>query len=140
MHLPYLKEGKRMPKLKTIEDLNAIREQARRDLRQRQDVGTRIIIGMGDCGIAAGARETMHAILEELNRREIEAHVMIADCRGSCSKEPLVEIQVASQPRITYSNVHPDMVPCLIEEHLIRGRVIEEWTLGQVPSEGIGQC
>lgn len=128
-----------MPRLKTIEDLKAIREQAQRDLKLRTETGTRIIVGMGTCGIAAGARETMHAVLEELNRRQIDAHVTTVGCIGMCSKEPLVDIEQAGQPRITYCNVHPDMVPRLIEEHLVRGVVVEDWAMGRVPSEGIGQ-
>jgi NADP-reducing hydrogenase subunit HndB len=128
-----------MPKLKTIEDLKAIREQAQRDLKLRTETGTRIIIGMGTCGIAAGARETMHAVLEELNKRQIDAHVTTVGCIGMCSKEPLVDIEQAGQPRITYCNVHPDMVSRLIEEHLVRGIVVEEWAMGRVPTEGIGQ-
>jgi NADP-reducing hydrogenase subunit HndB len=128
-----------MPKLKTIEDLNKIREQAKRDLRVRTETGTRIIVGMGTCGIAAGARETMHAILEELNKREMDAHVTTVGCIGMCSKEPLVDIEQAGRPRITYCNIHPDMVPRLIEEHLVGGRVIQEWAMGRVPGEGIGQ-
>lgn len=128
-----------MPKLKTLEDLKAIREQAQRDLKLRTETGTRIIIGMGTCGIAAGARETMHAVLEELNKRQIDAHVTTVGCIGMCSKEPLVDIEQAGQPRITYCNVHPDMVSRLIEEHLVRGIVVEEWAMGRVPPEGIGQ-
>jgi NADP-reducing hydrogenase subunit HndB len=128
-----------MPRLKTIEDLNAIREQAQRDLKLRTETGTKIIIGMGTCGIAAGARETMHAVLDELNRRQIDAHVTTVGCIGMCSKEPLVDIEQAGQPRVTYCNVHPNMVPRLIEQHLVQGRVVEEWAMGRVPSEGIGQ-
>jgi NADP-reducing hydrogenase subunit HndB len=128
-----------MPKLKTIEDLQKIREQAQQDLKMRTETGTRIIVGMGTCGIAAGARETMHAILKELDAKQIDAHVTTVGCIGMCSKEPLVDIEQAGQPRITYCNVHPDMVPRLIEEHLRQGNVVEEWTMGRVPTEGIGQ-
>ncbi|MCL7451432.1 MAG: (2Fe-2S) ferredoxin domain-containing protein [Anaerolineae bacterium] len=128
-----------MPKLKSIEDLKAVREQAQRDLKVRTETGTRIIVGMGTCGIAAGARETMHAILEELDRQGIEANVTTVGCIGMCSKEPLVDIEQAGRPRITYCNVDPSMVPRLIEEHLRQGNVVYEWTMGRVPSEGIGQ-
>jgi len=128
-----------MPKLKTIEDLQKIRELAKRDLQIRTETGTRIIVGMGTCGIAAGARETMHAVLEELKKRGMDAHVSTVGCIGMCSKEPLVDIEQAGQPRITYCNVHPDMVPRLIEEHLVQGRVVHEWAMGRVPTEGIGQ-
>ena len=128
-----------MPKLKSIEDLQKIREQAQRDLKIRTETGTKIIVGMGTCGIAAGARETMHAILSELQKQEIDAHVTTVGCIGMCSKEPLVDIEQAGKPRVTYCNVRPDMVPRLIEEHLRQGQVVEEWAMGRVPAAGIGQ-
>ena len=127
-----------MPKLRSLEELQRLREQAQRDLTIRQQTTTKITVGMGTCGIAAGARETMQAILEELGRREIEANVATVGCIGMCSKEPLVDIEQAGKPRVTYANVHPDMVSRLIEEHLVNGRVVEEWAFGRVPTQGIG--
>ena len=121
-----------MPKLKTLEDLKRVRETAEKDLKVRLETGTRIIIGMGTCGIAAGARTTMHAILDELKKREIEAHVSTVGCIGMCIREPLVDIEQAGKPRITYGNVMPDMVPRIIEEHLIKGNVVEEWAIGRL--------
>ena len=125
-----------MPKLKTLEDLKKLREEAQQDLKVRLETGTKITVGMGTCGIAAGARETMHAILEELKKREIEAHVTTVGCIGMCVKEPLVDIEQAGRPRITYGNVTPDMVPRLIEEHLIKGNVVQEWVVGRLPTQG----
>ncbi len=121
-----------MPKVKSLEDLKRIREEAQKDLKVRLETGTTITVGMGTCGIAAGARDTMHAILEELHKREIDAHVATVGCIGMCSKEPLVDIEQAGYPRITYANVHPDMVPRIIEEHLIKGNVVQEWVFGRV--------
>lgn len=126
-----------MPKIKSLEELKRIREEAQKDLRVRTETGTRIIIGMGTCGIAAGARDVMHAILKELERRDIEAHVETVGCIGMCAKEPLVDIEQAGKPRVTYANVTPEMVPRLIEEHLVHGRVIQEWALGRLDSKGI---
>ncbi len=123
-----------MPKLKTLEDLKRLREEAQQDLKVRTETGTKIIVGMGTCGIAAGARETMHAILEELKKREIDAHVTTVGCIGMCIKEPLVDIEQAGKPRITYGNVKADMVPKLIEEHLINGNVVEAWVVGRLPA------
>jgi NADP-reducing hydrogenase subunit HndB len=127
-----------MPKLKSIEDLQRLRQKAQQDLKIRTETGTRIIVGMGTCGIAAGAWETMRAVLEELQKRGIEAHITSVGCIGMCSKEPLVDIEQAGT-RITYCNVNPDMVPRLIEEHLVKGNAVQEWAMGRVPSEGIGQ-
>ena len=121
-----------MPRLKTIEDLKKLREEAQRDIKVRLETGTTITIGMGTCGIAAGARETMHAILEELEKRKIDAHVTTVGCIGMCVKEPLVDIEQAGKPRISYGNVMPDMVPRLIEEHLVKGLVVQEWVVGRL--------
>ena len=121
-----------MPKLKSLEDLEKLREQAQKEIKVRLETNTTITIGMGTCGIAAGARETMHAILEELEKREIEAHVTTTGCIGMCVREPLVDIEQAGMPRVTYGNVHPDMIPRLLEEHLINGNVVEEWAVGRI--------
>jgi NADP-reducing hydrogenase subunit HndB len=126
-----------MPKLKSVEDLKKLRDQARSEMKVRTKKDTRITVGMGACGIAAGARETMRAILMELHRQGIDAHVLQADCIGECSKEPIVEIEQAGRPRVTYCNVVPSMVPRLIDQHFRLGNVVEEWTMGGVPGEGI---
>jgi NADP-reducing hydrogenase subunit HndB len=128
-----------MTKLKSCEELARIREAVRKDARVRTDTGTKIVIGMGTCGIAAGAQETKDAIVEKLQEHDIDADIVTVGCIGMCSKEPLVDIQQAGRPRITYCNVHPDMVVRLIEEHLVKGHVVHEWAMGRVPREGIGQ-
>lgn len=121
-----------MTKRMTVDDYKKIREDARREIQVRMKTGTKIIVGMGTCGIAAGARETMHAILDELKNREIEAHVTTVGCIGMCAFEPLVDIEQAGGDRITYGPVKPEMVPRIIREHLIHGRVIQEWVVGRI--------
>ena len=122
-----------MPKLKTLDDLKRVRDEAQQSMKIRLDTGTTIIVGMGTCGIAAGARDTMHAIMEELAKRQIDAHVTTVGCIGMCVREPLVDIEQAGQPRVTYANIRPDMVPRLIEEHLIKNKAVAEWVVGRVP-------
>jgi NADP-reducing hydrogenase subunit HndB len=121
-----------MPKLKSLDDLKRVREEAQQSLKTRLDTGTTIIVGMGTCGIAAGARDTMHAILAELAARNIDAHVTTVGCIGQCVMEPLVDIEQAGQPRITYAKVTPAMVSRLIEQHLINNRPVEEWVIGRL--------
>lgn len=121
-----------MPKIKSLDDLKRIRAQAQHELATRTETGTTIIIGMGTCGIAAGARDTMRAILEELAKRQIEAHVTTVGCIGMCVNEPLVDIEQAGKPRITYRNLTADKVPHLIEEHLVNGRIVNEWAMGRI--------
>ncbi len=121
-----------MPKLTSIEEFQKLQEESRRSIQVRAQTGTRIIIGLGTCGIAAGARETMQAVLAELKRREIDAHVTTVGCIGMCASEPLVDIEQVGQSRITYGPVKPAMVPRLIEEHLVNGRVVQEWVVGRM--------
>jgi NADP-reducing hydrogenase subunit HndB len=121
-----------MPKLKSVEELKKLRAQVQEDLQARSEASATITVGMGTCGISAGAREVMRAIMNELEARDIDAHVATVGCIGMCSKEPLVDIQQGDEARITYGNVTPKMVPRLIEEHLINGQVVEEWAVGRV--------
>jgi NADP-reducing hydrogenase subunit HndB len=123
-----------MPKLKSLEELQQLRERLQGEIKARTQTSTTITVGMGTCGIAAGAREVMRAILDELERRNIDAHVTTVGCIGMCTKEPLVDIQQGDEPRVTYGNVMPAMVPRLIEEHLIKGHVVDEWAVGRVTS------
>ena len=120
-----------MPKLKSLEELTRLRAKLQDDVTLRLDVGTTITVGMGTCGIAAGAREVMHAILEELDKRSINGRVTTVGCIGMCEKEPLVDIHQADKPTITYGNITSAMVPRLIEEHLIKGQMVEEWVVGK---------
>ena len=124
-----------MAKLKSIEELKKIREEARKDLMSRVQTGTRIIIGMGTCGIAAGAREVMQGVLNELDARNIEAHVETVGCVGMCAKEPLVDIEQAGKARVRYGNITQDKVPRLIEEHLIKGQVVQEWAISRLEAQ-----
>ena len=126
-----------MAGLKNVKELKKLRDEAQKDLRVRTQTGTRIIIGMGTCGIAAGAREVMHAVLRELESRKIEAHVETVGCVGMCAQEPLVDIEQAGKSRVTYTNINPEHVPRLIEEHLIKGKVIQEWAIDRLDAQKI---
>jgi NADP-reducing hydrogenase subunit HndB len=118
-----------MPKLKNLEELTRLRAKLQDDVMLRLDVGTTITVGMGTCGIAAGAREVMHAILEELDKHDFDASVTTVGCIGICEKEPLVDIHQADKPTITYGNVTSAMVPRLVREHLIKGKLVKKWVV-----------
>ena len=121
-----------MPKLTSLQELQNLREKVQGEIRARTQASTTITVGMGTCGIAAGAREVMQAILNELAARKIDAHVTTTGCIGMCSKEPLVDIQQGDEPRVTYGNVSPAMVPAIIEGHLVKGQVVDRWVIGRV--------
>ncbi len=118
-----------MPKLSSLEELKRVKDQAHGAIQMRGNTGTKISVGMGTCGIAAGARDVMHAILKELEGHDIEASVVTEGCVGLCAQEPLVAIQQAGSPRITYGKVSIDMVPTIIEQHLVNGSVVSKWVV-----------
>ena len=124
-----------MSRLNYVNDLSLLRENLQENFRAAQTEKTIITIGMGTCGLAAGAGETFRKIQNELTKRNITATVRSVGCIGMCVKEPLVDIQLPGQPRITYTNVVPSHVPRLIEEHILKGLVVYEWAIGFVPPE-----
>lgn len=125
-----------MAKLASLQDLTRIREEIRRTLHLQTYAGTTIRIGMGTCGIAAGARETLETLQTLLNRCRMEVTLSTVGCIGLCSKEPLVEIQQGGKASILYANMEPQMVERLVEEHLLRGRPVREWVICRMPLRG----
>jgi (2Fe-2S) ferredoxin len=67
-----------------------------------------------------------------LDRRGLQADIKAVGCIGQCVKEPLVDIALPGESRVTYANVNPNMVSRLIEEQLVNGRVTPEWALGRL--------
>jgi NADP-reducing hydrogenase subunit HndB len=122
-----------MPKLKNVEALLQASADAQRATAERRAARTTIYVGMGTCGIAAGARDTLNAIVRELARLGIEADVEGVGCIGICVKEPLVDIQQPGRPRVSYGNVTPEMAPRIIEEHLLKDAPVKKWIVGRVP-------
>ena len=119
--------------MKSLEDLKALREKLQSDIRVRENDGTKIIIGMGTCGIAAGAREIMAAVLDELAARKLKnVQVQQTGCIGMCEKEVLVDVVRPGEPRITYGNVKPVDVKRIIADHVINGRIIEDLVVGKM--------
>lgn len=124
-----------MPKLANVDQLVQTGEAAQRQIAARRQAETTIYVGMGTCGIAAGARDTLAAIEEELHRRGIPATIEKVGCIGICVKEPLVDIQQPGRPRVSYGNITADKVPRLIEEHLVNNAPVKQWVVGRVPED-----
>ena len=122
--------------MKSLADLHALREKLKADIKLRQSSGTKIIVGMGTCGIAAGAREVMSAILQELNKRHLfDVQVQQTGCIGMCEKEVLVDVVRPGEARITYGKVTPEAVPKIIAEHVVNGHIVEELVVGRLDQE-----
>lgn len=118
-----------MPKLASMQDLRELRAEVHDEIVGRYDVGTTLVVGMGTCGIAAGARDTLRALFNILAQRGIDAHLTGGGCLNRCAHEPLVTIHRADAPPVMYGNVTADKVPELVEKHLAQGHVIQEWVV-----------
>jgi len=121
-----------MAKITNLADLRKIKEAASDQTSARSEGRTRIIIGLGTCGIAAGARNIMQAIMEELQKRGVkDVSVETTGCIGMCQKEPLVDVIHEGQPRITYGPVKIEDVPRLVSSHVVNGNILEDILVGR---------
>ena len=119
--------------MKTLAELEAIRAKALESIAMRKDVhdAARVVVGMATCGIAAGARPVMLAFVEEINKRKLE-HVTVSQtgCVGMCRLEPMVEIYVKDQEKVTYVHMTPDKVARVVGEHIVNGKPVDEYAIG----------
>ena len=118
--------------MKSLEELAAIRKKTLEEVNLRHDRhGTRIVVGMATCGIAAGARPVLLAFMDEINKRGLlDVTVAQTGCIGMCRLEPIVEISVPGKEKVTYVKVNPDMVPRIVSEHVVNGNPVTEYTIG----------
>jgi (2Fe-2S) ferredoxin len=85
---------------------------------------------MGTCGIAAGARETMKAVLDAIEKDQV-AGVLVTQtgCIGLCEFEPIVDVQVGEEAKVTYGKVSPERARAIVTEHIVGGKPIREWAI-----------
>jgi NADP-reducing hydrogenase subunit HndB len=118
-----------MPALKSLEDLKRIREEALQKRQAKITTGqVKVVVGMGTCGIAAGARETMKAILETIEQDKLSGIVVTqTGCIGKCEYEPIVEVTVGDAPQAIYGKVTPDKARRILQEHAVKGNAVREY-------------
>ena len=120
--------------MKSLAELEAIRKATLSRINVRTEEKsdtTRVVIGMATCGIAAGARPVMLSFMDEIQKRQL-AHVTVSQtcCVGMCRLEPMVDVILPGQEKVTYVHVKPDMVPRIVAEHIVNGRPVQEYTIG----------
>jgi len=119
--------------VKSLDDLKELREQAQKDLQARETENKpKIIVGMGTCGIAAGARKAMQAIMDEVNKRDLDVVVTQTGCIGMCEKEPLVDVKMPGEDRITYGDVTPEDARKIVVGHVINGNILDDLLVGKL--------
>lgn len=118
--------------MKSLKELEEIRNKAlsQIDIRTKGE-GTRIVVGMATCGIAAGARPVLTAFVDEVAKRKL-SDVMVSQtgCIGACRLEPMVEVTTPGREKVTYVKVTPDMVGRIVAEHIVNGNIVTEYTIG----------
>lgn len=116
-----------MPTIKSLDDLKRIREEALEKRKVKTASGqVEVIVGMGTCGIAAGARDTMKAILDTIQTENLSGIVVKqTGCIGLCEKEPIVQIVIGDQNKITYGKVNGDVARQILRDHVMAGKVLE---------------
>ena len=118
--------------MKSLEELKAIRErmQGQIGMRSEHAKDIRVVVGMATCGIASGARPVLNTLVKEVEGRKLE-HVIVTQtgCIGLCQYEPIVEIYEPGKEKVTYVKVNEEKAKEIVEQHLIRGQVVDKYLL-----------
>ncbi len=116
-----------------IDDLARISKRIRRTTLLREGAGkAKIVVHMGTCGIAAGARKIMNTLLDEFEKRNIEDVILTSSgCAGLCSSEPMMTVEVKDEAPVKYVKLTPEKVSRILSEHVDGGKVVEEYALAK---------
>ena len=119
-----------MAKIKP-EDLDKIAQKMKKVIHLREGAGkAKIIVHMGTCGIAAGARAVMTGLIEEIEKRNLEDVLLtISSCAGLCSREPMVTIELEGKPPVKYADLTAEKAIEILEKHVLGGEIVNEYAL-----------
>jgi NADP-reducing hydrogenase subunit HndB len=117
--------------IKSLEDLQRVRAEALEKRRAKATAGrVQVTVFMGTCGIAAGARDAMRAVLTAIETEKLEGIlVRQTGCIGQCTREPLVEVAVADAPPVRYGRVTPERAARIMREHVAGGTPVAEYVI-----------
>lgn len=119
--------------MKSLAELQAIRDKAKQELNLRKENpnAARVLVGMATCGIAAGARPVLNAFTEEIAKRGLQdVTVTQTGCIGICQYEPVVEIEIPGEEKVTYVKMTPEKAVRIVNDHLVNKNVVSEYTIG----------
>lgn len=123
--------------MKSLAELAKIREEALTNMGVRDDSkDIRIVVGMATCGISAGARPVLQALVEEAKLRNLKnVSISQTGCIGICKFEPIIEVFEAGKEKVTYIEMTPERAKKIISEHIVNGNVIDDYTIGSANSK-----
>jgi NADP-reducing hydrogenase subunit HndB len=119
--------------LKSLAELKAIRDRAQAEINMRKENpnAARVLVGMATCGIAAGARPVLNAFVEEIAKRGLkDVTVTQTGCIGICQYEPVVEVEIPGEDKVTYVKMTPEKAVKVVNDHLVNHNVVSEYTIG----------
>ena len=119
-----------MPRL-TIDDLKQLRDRTASTLALRAGVSrARVTVHMGTCGIAAGARDVMAALLAAIEQQGLtDVVVTTSGCAGLCSREPMATVEVRSEAPVKYANLTPEKMAQVVRQHIVGGIAVMDIAL-----------
>lgn len=116
----------------SIADLTAIKEKMKNQVTIREGGNTvRVVVGMGTCGIAAGARSVLASFVENIAKEGLDSKVVVyqTGCAGSCACEPIVDVIEEGKEKVTYVNMTAEKAAEVVAKHLVSGTVVEQYTM-----------
>ena len=115
----------------TPEDLDKISQEIKNVIHLRKGMArARILVHMGTCGIAAGARNIMAALMKEIEKRKIKDVILTtSSCAGLCSREPMITVEMKDEPPVKYVDLTPEKVKEILDKHIAGGKIVTEYAL-----------
>ena len=120
--------------MKSLAELQAIKAKMRDKVVLREGAGDiRVVVGMATCGIAAGARPVMNKFVDEIAKRGLN-NVTVAQTGwiGMCQYEPIAEVLVPGEEKVTYVQLTEEKVAKIIVDHIVNGNPVAEYTIGAI--------
>ena len=116
----------------TLDELRKKREDAKKGIYLREGkYRSKIVVHMGTCGIASGAREIVSAFLREIEiLTDKDVMLTTSGCAGLCSMEPMATVELLNSPTVKYVNLTPDKARRIFKEHILDGSIVKDYALG----------
>ncbi|MGE5249591.1 MAG: (2Fe-2S) ferredoxin domain-containing protein [Bacteroidota bacterium] len=124
-----------MKTIRSLDDLNHLREEIIARKAREAGLGrVRVTVGLGSCGIAAGALAVLRTLEQQIAAHKLkEVTVTPTGCVGLCRYEPIVEVSIGEREKITYGRVSAQAAERIVLEHLIKGKVLEDLVIDTTP-------
>lgn len=121
---------KSMNKIKSLDDLRKMKQSLENGMNIREksnspDSLVQIRVAMATCGIAAGARTVMNALIEKIEKEKIPAVVTQGGCMGYCYAEPTIEVKVPGKDPVVFGNVDAQVAVDIIEKYVLKGELLD---------------